>query len=136
MAECLAVALTRDQLVPPLRAYVDTIRRFKMREYVETCEEWETSQPRGTSYFKKYRASSVTQASRFQFSPYPAKKQLTCFHCGKPGHMAKDCRSRMSAENVTTPSVTEKLNTVVNTLLLAISKDTRVHSARVNIREI
>jgi len=82
MAECIAVALTRYQLVTPLKAYVDTIRRFKLREYIETCEEWERSQPRGTNCFKKHKASRVLQSSRFQASPYQGKKQMTCFHCG------------------------------------------------------
>jgi len=107
MAECIAVALSRDHLVPALKQYVNTTRRFKYREYIEACEEWERSQPRGTSCYRKGRTSPVVQNSRHQSSPYVTKKPVTCFSCGKAGHMAKEYRSRVQAERVTALAVAE-----------------------------
>jgi len=97
--ECVAVALMRDRLVPSLKSYVDITRRYKLGEFVSTCEEWERSQPRGTPCFRKSR-SSVTVQGRAQGNsqPYPLKKPLTCFTCGKVGHMSRECRSRPPGE--------------------------------------
>jgi len=98
MAECLTVALTKDRLTPALKQYVDTTRKFKFQEYLETCEEWERNQPRGTSCFKKARNSVTTQGGRTMNSPYPLKSALKCFGCKKMGHVASECRSRPQRE--------------------------------------
>jgi len=39
MAESIAVALSRDHHVPPLKQYVNSTRRFGFQEFAETCEE-------------------------------------------------------------------------------------------------
>jgi len=70
MAEAIAVALARDRLVPALKTYVDTGRRFGYREFVETCEKWERSKPQGTPCFRRNR-SSVAVQGRAQGSSQP-----------------------------------------------------------------
>jgi len=55
MIECLTVALVRDHLVPGLKGYVDSSRRFELEEFLSTCEEWERVQPSQTSWFRKIR---------------------------------------------------------------------------------
>jgi len=94
MAECLAVAHIRDHLFPPLKQYIDTTRKFKFKECMETCEEWERSQQPGVVCLRDHRYSQGMLIARQQTSPYQAKKNLTCFGCGKMGHMAKNCRSK------------------------------------------
>jgi len=107
MAQSFAVALIRDHLNPQLKNYMDTSRRFGFKEFLETCEEWERSQPRGTSCYKKTRVSSVAQGRVQGSNPYPVKKPLTCFTCGKTGHMSRECQSHPQGEAVTAPVVAE-----------------------------
>jgi len=53
LIDCIAVAMARDRLVPGLKGYVDTSRRFQMNEFMGACEEWERTQPVKTSWFRK-----------------------------------------------------------------------------------
>jgi len=118
MAECLTVALTRDRLTPALKQYVDTTRRFKFREYLETCEEWECNQPRGTSCFRKSKASTSIQGGRSLSSPYPQKPVLKCFLCGKMGHFTRDCGgagNSVGSSTSSTPSISRTENTSART---------------------
>jgi len=57
MAEAIAVALARDHLVPALKTVIDTGMRFKYKEFIDSCEQWEKSQPRGTLCYRKPRAN-------------------------------------------------------------------------------
>jgi len=99
MAEKIAVARLRDHLVPPLKMYVDTGRRFEMENFVCGCEEWVRSQPGEVSCFKKPRISNNTSfrgagTNYSQGSGSQYKQRPNCFACGKPGHIARECRSR------------------------------------------
>jgi len=108
IADCVAVALTRDRLVPLLKAYVDTARRLKVGEFIETCEEWERSQPRGAPCFRKNRSGVAVQGrAPGNSQSYPVKKPLTCFTCGKVGHMSRECRSRPPGEAAMAPVTVE-----------------------------
>jgi len=108
MTDSITVALMRNRLVPSLKSYVDTARRFQIGDFLGTCEDWERSEPRGTSWFRKNRGGQIA-LGRQQGSngPYPAKRPVTCFTCGKSGHMSRECRSRPPGEAVTAPMADE-----------------------------
>jgi len=40
LIDCITGALVRDRLVPSLKGYVDSARRFELEEFLSTCEEW------------------------------------------------------------------------------------------------
>jgi len=104
VAERMAIAASRDHLNPALRAIIDTGMHFTYKAYIEACEQWGKAQPKGTSYFKKPRVNGVG----FGRPGNPLslnKKSVTCFACGKSGHMSRECRSRPPvAEAVTAPA--------------------------------
>jgi len=93
VAERMAIAASRDHLTPALRVIIDTGMHFTHKAYIEACEQWGKAQPRGTSYFKKPRVTSNVfgkPGSSVSFN----RKPVTCFTCGKSGHMSRECRSR------------------------------------------
>jgi len=73
--ECLTVVLLRDKLVPSLKSYVDSGRRFG--------EEWERVQPNQTSWFKKRTTPSVSNRTLGNSGQNMGRKPVTCYSCGK-----------------------------------------------------
>ena len=65
----IAVAQTRNWLVPPLKTYIDMSQTFGFQEYIRKIEECERSQPVGTSCFKK---------------TYPGHQQTNAFKTNHP----------------------------------------------------
>ena len=66
-----------------------------------TADEWLASKPAGTKWSKRqfnteYKDRSMTgnQPQR----PGSVRKQGGCYFCGKPGHYAQECRSRIASE--------------------------------------
>jgi len=105
VAERMAVAAARDHLVTPLRTIIDTGMHFQYRQFLESCEQWAKSQPRGTSCFRKHRPSSQTVGKPGNSGSFPqGRRIITCFSCGKGGHVSRECRSRPQGEAVTAPS--------------------------------
>jgi len=84
MLDCLTVALLRDKLVPNLKGYVDSARRYGFEEFLSSCEEWERVQPNQTSWFRKRTppvgGGRVQSANSGQFPGSDG----SCAHCS-PG---------------------------------------------------
>ena len=108
-SDLLVTAEMRHWLVPELQSYVDLAHVKDLKEFVKVVEGWESSQPTGTPCFRHmYSNPQSTQYSSGRFIPYPSKRSFLCYHCNKPGHISKDCRSRLAADRpLLTPSTSE-----------------------------
>ena len=53
VCELMVVAEARHRLVPALKNYVDLSKAYSLREFVNTIEGWERSQPQETQCFRK-----------------------------------------------------------------------------------
>jgi len=94
MAQILTVVRLRDNLVPELKTYIDTGKRFLYNDFVAACEEWVRSQPGDVSCFKKQRPHNHTHVRGLgnglvQNSQPQTRQKPTCFSCGKVGHRSK-----------------------------------------------
>jgi len=111
MAKILTVVRLRDNLVPELKTYIDTGKRFQFNDFVAACEEWVRSQPGEVSCFKKQRSQNQAPVrglgnSHPQSNQSLNRQRPTC--CGKVGHLARECRSRPPVlEAVTAPAARE-----------------------------
>ena len=97
----VAVAVTRYNTNPDLKLYLDMKGDFTKDLFCRTADEWLASKPAGTKWSKRqfnteYKDRSMTgnQPQR----PGSVRKQGGCYFCGKPGHYAQECRSRIASE--------------------------------------
>jgi len=83
MIDCITVALVRDRLVPTLKGYVDTSRRFNLEDFLSTCEEWEKGQPTQTSWFRKTKPHTVNPNRPQGGSNFvQSRRPVTCLSAG------------------------------------------------------
>ena len=94
-ADKLAVAFVRSLMVPELKNYLDLT---DMQRFLMKAEEWERSQPDRKYILKQQSGDSYNnmfrQGQHHSFSSGP-KRTITCFLCGKQGHMSKYSRARI-----------------------------------------
>ena len=101
----VTVAALRAWMVPDLKKYVDTSKINEMQSFLRIIEEWERSQTEGTPPFKKATLTSPNMTTRpGQSSQTGYKKNISCFFCGKLGHVSCDCRSRLASDKQATPA--------------------------------
>ena len=98
----IAMGVLKSHMVPDLKQYMDLTKTIDRQEFHATIDQWDRSQPvkrnkykllGGYRYWKQYGDSSrynTTQGT----NNTAGKKPLTCFACGKLGHMSQECRSR------------------------------------------
>jgi len=69
---------------------------------MNTCEEWEKGQPTQTCWFRKNRTNVGNTGRSVNGSAFQQnRKPITCYACGKGGHVSRECRSRPPGEAVT-----------------------------------
>ena len=128
-ADKVTVGVMRSFMVPELKTYLDTSNATDEHNFLMTTEEWERSQPDKRNLFRHtsgygyrqghpYGDSHRNSQSQRNFNS-AGKKLLTCFYCGKVGHLSRDCRSRTAdMQKQTAPSQTQS---DVNHSLLQLS---------------
>ena len=93
----LAVAFMIHNLNPSLKTYVDLKGDFSGKELLSALDEWEATQLVGSKCFKT-QANAYNSDTQVNGKPTFVKESVSCFYCGKLGHISKECRSRIAKE--------------------------------------
>ena len=80
----ISIPALRAHLDKDLKTFIDWKEPANSAHLTALIDQWKLTQGGNKSIYKQTRASSYT------------KKSLNCFHCGKPDHFSKDCRSKGS----------------------------------------
>ena len=91
----MAAALLRFNCSLDLRTYLDTKGDFDKDIFCRNIEEWLATRPAGVTWAKQ-KQTKVATSPGFQ-------KKGVCFHCGKGGHFAFECRSRLAGDKPALP---------------------------------
>ena len=117
----VAVAVARYNTNQELKTYLDMKGEFSKDSFCRTIDEWLANKPPGTKWAKKQdytvtpyeRPNSTRQVQRQGI----ARKPGSCYHYGKGGHFAYECRSRLAGDkptvqptNTPTPTVKKEQN--------------------------
>ena len=89
----IAAALLRFNCSLELKTYLDTKGDFDRDTFCRNIEEWLVTRLAGVTWAKQNRQPNT----KVGFSPSGQKKGM-CFHCGKAGHFAFECRSRLAGD--------------------------------------
>jgi len=108
----------RSYMVPELKNYMDLFKPASRPDFEALAEQWVKSQTYKHSMFKQsgnnYKQyNQASEASRGTYNNGSAqwggyRKPMSCFNCGKVGHMARDCRSGSveTTKQSSTPAMT------------------------------
>ena len=99
MVDKFSVATLRSKLNQDLKNYLDLTETTTMTRYIMKIEEWSKCRGVGKSMFKEstFRTGYKTTQTRTGL-----RKQVTCFYCGKNGHISRECRARITGEKQVT----------------------------------
>ena len=96
--------LMRSQLVPDLKLFIDMSKPQMTIEFDALVQQWSMSQ---TVMQPVYTAKQTYGSKPFMCGlgeTSTTRKPINRFHCGKVGHMAKECRSRLAEAPKVTPT--------------------------------
>ena len=102
----VAVAIARYHSNPELKKYLDVRNDFAKDRFCRIVDEWQANQPQGSKWSRKPEHLGTSMDKPFSKT---YRKPGACFHCGKPGHFSKDCRTRQAEER---PPYTQQLPVV------------------------
>ena len=89
------MAILRSHFVHDLKQFLDIKEPKTVHEFEDLVKQWELTQSHKRSIYTKIGASQRYQ-SYTTSAQSPTRKPLTCYHRGKVGHIAKECRSKGS----------------------------------------
>ena len=150
----IAMGAIRSFIVPELKNYNDLAKPTNRAEFDALTEQWVRSKPFRKSMYRmmggykysnqasdtqKYNHSSTTSFG----SSSSYKKPLTCYACGKVGHMSRECRSKpLETHKQTSTSISPTdvkpiiCFTCSKTDDLSAQKETRIRSRESSYRRI
>ena len=94
-ADEVIVAYIRSKLHPDLKMYMDLAETCDIHKYLMHIEEWERSHPEVKNILRSDRQTSLSHANNSNSQTGP-KRGVSCFYCGKQGHIARECKSKIA----------------------------------------
>ena len=102
IVEKFTVGCLRSTLSQELKNYLDLTETTTIPRYIMKIEEWEKCTAEGRLIYKQEVTSRTSYKETQQSTGY--KKTATCYHCGKVGHISRDCLNQLAGEKQATPS--------------------------------
>ena len=109
--EKATVATIRSMLNKDLKTYIDPMEITTLQRYLIKIDEWVQCRAEGKPVYQQ-EAKQNLEVSRELFQ----KKKVTCYHCGKVGHLSRECRSRLTSEKQTTQLTPQVQTNEVSTM--------------------